>query len=181
MICVAKSPRRLFYKWTTWGVEIEYPSDIPTPTPEIVCNTVQVTVPLSLPRIFDMWAIRTATGQYFNSGRLFSYSLPWIQQFTWGGSCYHYLWGTNQFGQVVRAPSSSFAYRCNTAYFTPGIIQQPRRDLLVGSDRIINPTINTPCPTWRLAGGICPPDTIPCDDECMPCDSLVARIEALMV
>ena len=183
MICVPKSPRRLFYKWTTWGVEIEYPSDIPTPTPEIVCNTVQVTVPPAIPGYFYLWAIHAATGQYTQVYVIYSFSMPWIQEFQilWGGGCYHRLWGINQFGVVAYASGDHRTYRCGSAYITPGSTQQPRRDLLVGSDRIINPTINTPCPTWRLAGGICPPDTILCDDQCMPCDSLVARIEALMV
>ena len=181
MICVAKSPRRLFYTLNQWVGEIEYPSDIPTPTPEITVNYVQVTVPPAIPGYFYLWALHVITGQYRLVYVIYSFSMPWIQELTWGGSCYHRLWGINQFGVTAHAGTDGRSYYCGSAYITPGSTQALRCDLLVGSDRIINPAINTPCPTWRLAGGICPPDTIPCDDECMPCDSLVARIQALMV
>ena len=189
MVCVPKSPRRLFYKWTTWGVEIEYPNDIPTPTPEITVNSVQVTLPPTLPNSFLLWALESqpnGTQAWRPYAIGYSITFPVVSQsFAYwyqGQAQCHTSWTfTNHWGQQVSGYAIYARQICGTPYVTPGSIQQPRCDLLVGSDRIINPTINTPCPTWRLAGGICPPDTILCDDQCMPCDSLVARIEALMV
>ena len=86
MICVPKSPRRLFYKWTTWGVEIEYPSDIPTPIPVITVNSVQVTLPPTVPGYFQFYVSQPAIPGYQSGGNNYLlanfYSFAAISVFT---------------------------------------------------------------------------------------------------
>jgi len=196
MICVPKSPRRLFYKWTTWGVEIEYPSDIPTPIPVITVNSVQVTLPPTVPGYFqfyvsqpyepDRWPTPQPAINNYLLANFYSHQVPTFYTIPrWGGAyphCHVRITTYNQWGQPYTwRGQAGVAYTCGSLWMIGGGTQAWRCDLLVGSDRIINPAVNTACPTWRLAGGICPPDTITCGDECMPCDSLVASIQALMV
>ena len=192
MICVPKSPRRLFYTLNQWVGEIEYPNDIPTPTPEITVNYVQVTLPPTVPGWFQFYVSQPAIPGYqpainnFLLANFYSFQVPYFYTYPrWSGQvpyCWLRITTWNQWGQPSNYNGKGLtAYTCGSLWMVGGSTQANRCDLLVGSDRIINPTINAPCPTWRLAGGICPPDTITCGDECMPCDSLVASIQALMV
>ena len=195
MVCVPKSPRRLFYKWTTWGVEIEYPSDIPTPTPVITFNWAQVTLPSTVPGYFQFYVSQPAIPNRWPTPQLarnnyllttlYSHQVPTFYTIPRPGAyphCNVRIITYNQWGQPYTWPGGvGVAFTCGSLWMIGANTQAWRCDLLVGSDRIINPALWLTCPTWRLAGGICPPDTIPCGDECMHCDSLVASIQALMV
>ena len=192
MICVPKSPLRLFYKWNQWAAEIEYPTDIPTPTPVITFNWAQVTLPPTVPGWFQFYVSQPAIpgaqsgGNNYLLANFYSFQVPTFYMYPrWSGQvphCWLRITTWNQWGQPGYYDGRvGVAYTCGSLWMVGATTQAWRCDLLVGSDRIINPALWLTCPTWRLAGGICPPDTITCGDECMPCDSLVARIQALMV
>ena len=184
---VQRLPRRLFYRWTPTGAEIEYPTNIPNPAPEIACDTVQVTVPPTLPNWFTLWALETqgnGSQAWRNFTVGFSITVPVVSQ-----SFSHMLLGqsrcwtswtfTNQWGQQGSGFAQFTRQVCGTAQLTPGNGQAPRRDLLVGTDRIINPTINAPCPTWRLAGGNCPPNSLDCGDCCLDCAAINTAVNGV--
>lgn len=175
---VQRLPRRLFYRWEETGEEIEYPTNLPDPAPSITCNTVQITVPPTLPGHFTAYALYY-TGSWINMGTFLSYQIPSWQIIPSPGYpglfTVRFLvvnWAGVRFAAVGRE-------WCTNWYFTPGSTQQPRRDLLVGTDRIINPTINAPCPTWRIAGGNCPPNSLDCGNCCLDCAALDSAINGL--
>ena len=185
---VPRLPRRLRYRWSDGGVETEYSADIPTPPPEIKCDTVQVTVPPSLPASFYLYATKVFGTTYTPNTyviSLISYSMPSIvvtsTTFFAGAGNLDKLGirGTNQFGQVAQANDSFYHYQPGTAYLTPGGTQKPRRDLLVGADRIQNPTLEAPCPTWRFTGGNCPEGSLDCGNCCLDCAGVKAGIEGI--
>jgi len=176
-------PRRLLYRWTPLGVEIEYPGNILDPPPNIVCDSVQVIIPPVVPGTFTLWG-RPVGGAFRIVAQSFSFAQPEITTFFWANNPTRFEIGmrvltfapsgqlrwTNAFGSLIAVDW----------YLTPGNTQQPRRDLLVGGDRLINPNLNTPCPTWRITGGNCPEGSIDCGDCCLDCNVVNARIRALI-
>ncbi len=175
---VARLPRRVLYTFPG-QLEAEYPADLPTPTPEVKCDTVLVSVPPSLPQTFTLWGLATGGSAYIVVSSAFSYSQPIINVTFWANNPTRYqiglrvmLWNgvwTNAAGNLI----------ATNWYLTPGDTTKPRRDLLIGSDRIVNPTIDTPCPTWRFTGGNCPPNSLDCGNCCLDCASVVAGIEGV--
>lgn len=177
-------PRKLRYRWSNSGSEIEYPANISTPVPEIKCDEVMITIPPSLPNFFQMYArvapVSSPPNEVILNTQGQSWTVPTIETLTSGSWCYYYLWGTDAQGQNYRIGGDTFRnYYCGSAYITPGSTQQPRRDLLIGVDRIVNPTINTPCPTWRFTGGNCPPGSLDCGNCCLDCASVKSSIDGL--
>lgn len=178
---VERLPRRLRYRWTEGGAETEYPTDLPTPPPEIKCDEVMVTVPPSLPNTFQIFAMPYPSGAVRSVAAIFSWSVPTINVYNYPDFLRQEvgLIGTNQFGQMINGSRESLIIVRNSYYLTPSGTQLPRRDLLVGSDRIINPALNTPCPKWRFTGGNCPPGSIDCGNCCLDCASTKAEIEGV--
>jgi hypothetical protein len=184
---VQRLPRRLFYRWTALGVEIEYPTNIPNPAPNITCDTVQVTVPPAFPAWFTVYATQPQWGsQGFIANSVvnarWSWQIPTIRYsaFFSSGHCQVWIRFFNANGTSYEVSSSTSAiYFCGSAWMTPSSQQLPRRDLLVGADRIINPTINAPCPTWRLAGGNCPPNSLDCGNCCLDCAAVNSAINGV--
>lgn len=179
---VARLPRRLWYRWEG-GAEIEYPTDIPTPQPEIKCDEVQVPVPPSLPAQFAFHGIRT-NGEVVHPPSAFnvmwSWSQPYLVPMFSGNRVSYRMVGSDQLGRLREVYDTSPSYHVfNTVFITPGNTDKPRRDLLVGSDRLINPTVNTPCPKWRFTGGNCPEGSIDCGNCCLDCAAVKAGIEGL--
>ncbi len=183
---VDRLPKRLFYKWAT-GAEIEYPTDIPTPTPEIKCEEVVISIPPSLPAVFKVYAVQPAFSQqpynanaYVNQAQ--SWQFPTIRYATYfsSGYCQIFIRFFNANGTSYELGSSTNAiYVCGSASMTPSTQEARRRNLLVGVDRITNPTLNTPCPTWRIAGGNCPDGSIDCGDCCLDCSEVKSSIDAI--
>lgn len=175
---VQRLPRRLFYRWTPTGSEIEYPTNIPDPAPSITCNTVQITVPPAIPGWFYLYGQAT-NGNWGLVAQGYSFAQPQVNVVFWAHNPTRYQIGMRVMqwnGVWVNASGSGIAINW---YVTPGSTQQPRRDLLVGTDRIINPTINAPCPTWRIAGGNCPPNSLDCGNCCLDCAALDSAINGL--
>lgn len=175
---VERLPRRLWYRWEG-GAEIEYSTDIPTPIPQIKCDEVEVLVPPSVPQTFTLWGLAPGGSAYIVVSSAFSYALPTINVVFWGNNPTRYqiglrvmLWNgvwTNAAGNLI----------ATNWYLTPGDTLQTRRDLLVGGDRIINPTVEAPCPKWRFTGGNCPPGSQDCGGCCLDCASVVAGLDGL--
>jgi len=179
---VQRLPRRLFYRWTPTGAEIEYPTNIPTPVPSIVCDTVQITIPPAVPGTFTLWGL-PLNGSYRIVSQSYSFAQPQITTFFWSSNPTRHEVGMrvvlfNARGQLAWVNASGSAIVVDW-YLTPGSTQQPRRDLLVGADRIINPTINAPCPTWRLAGGNCPPNSLDCGNCCLDCAAVNSAVNGV--
>lgn len=184
---VERLPRRLWYRWSEGGTEIEYPTDIPTPAPEIKCDEVVTSVPPQLPAVFTVYAIQPAFAQqtynpnsYVNQAQSYAYPTIRYAPYFSSGHCQIYIRFTRSNGSSYELGSStSSVYVCGSASMTPNTQEARRRDLLVGSDRITNPTLNTPCPTWRFTGGNCPEGSKDCGNCCLDCASVKAGIEGI--
>ena len=179
---VERLPRRLWYRWSQGGAEIEYGNDIPTPPPEIKTNTLQVPVPRTFPTLFQLHATRLDGIPVHPPNALaqiWSWSEAYFIQLQSGGKFYFRIYGTNQFGQQIQAQESFLSYQAGSGFVTPGPNLKPRCDLLVGIDRIINPTVDTPCPTWRFTGGNCPEGSIDCGNCCLDCAAVKSGIEGI--
>jgi hypothetical protein len=186
---VERLPRRLWYRWTEGGTETEYPTDIPTPIPEIKCDEVQVEVPPSVPGDFSFYVSQpnlpgqqTGASNYLLAN-FYSWQVPvyfMYPRFSGDPYCGLRITTYNWLGQPSNYDGvAGRAYTCGSLYMTPGNTLKPRRDLLIGSDRIINPTVNTPCPKWRFTGGNCPPNSLDCGNCCLDCAAVVAGIEGV--
>lgn len=176
-----RSPRRLFYKWAS-SSEIEYPTDIPSPSPEITTATIQVPIPRTFPVRFGLHATQSNGTPIHPPNALafmWSWSEAYFVQLLSGNSFYYRIYGTNQLGQQIQAQESFLSYLPGTGFISPGQSLAPRCDLVVGGDRITNPTINAPCPTWRIAGGKCPDGSIDCGNCCLDCASINSAINGL--
>ena len=184
---VPRLPRRLRYRWSDGGVETEYSADIPTPPPEIKCDEVQVTVPPALPQVFTIYATQPQWGTqsyqanaYVNQATSFAVPTIRYEAYFSSGHCQVWIGFTNFNGSSYELGSSTSAiYVCGSAYMVPGNSLKPRRDLLIGSDRIQNPTLEAPCPTWRFTGGNCPEGSLDCGNCCLDCASIKSSIDGL--
>lgn len=173
--------RRLFYRWTEGGTEIEYPTDLPDPTPEIKCDEILIDQPPPLPNSFRLIGVPYPNGQPRQVAGIYSWAYPTVVVYNYPDGLRQEvnLAGIGFVGQPITGNRDAVIIVRNAYYITPGITQVPRRDLLVGSDRLINPTLNTPCPTWRLAGGNCPPNSLDCGNCCLDCAAVKAGIQSL--
>ena len=178
---VPRLPRRLRYRWSDGGVETEYSADIPTPPPEIKTNIVQVAVPRQYPTSFVLYATYSSNGQTTIVNQIHSYSEAYFTQTFQAGNpgVRLYLNGTNAQGMLYQASTNFSFFVSGSAYITPGANLKPRCDLLVGSDRIMNPTLEAPCPTWRFTGGNCPEGSLDCGNCCLDCAAVKAGIEGI--
>lgn len=175
---IARLPRRLRYTMPGQA-EIEYPADIPTPIPEIRCDVVQVEVPPTPPQVYTLWGLAAGATSYTRVASAASIAPPEVTTFFWANNPTRWQIGLrvrDWNGLWVNASGNLIAVAW---YLTPGNTLKPRRDLLVGSDRIINPTVDTPCPTWRLTGGNCPPNSTECGDCCLDCAAMVAALDGV--
>jgi hypothetical protein len=180
---VPRLPRRLLYNFPGGG-ETEYPTDIPTPQPEIKTESVQVPVPPPVPQLFKLHAVKTSGEAIFPPNALcqfWSWRFPDVRQVARNGGQYFQfeMIGQNMIGQEIRCGDSFGAYLAGTGFVSPGATLRPRCDLLIGSDRLINPTVDTPCPTWRFTGGNCPPNSLGCGNCCLDCASTTAGIDGV--
>lgn len=174
---VERLPRRLLYRWSGGGVETEYGANIPTPAPEIKCDEVQVTIPPTLPSHFVLWGLNPQTGSFQVIAQGQSYRQPELSIFPWSPPSYDVgMWLFDILGNRFSASGNMIT---TTWYLTPGDTIKPRRDLLIGAVRIQNPTVDTPCPTWRFTGGNCPVGSIDCGNCCLDCASIKSSIEGL--
>lgn len=172
---VERLPRKLLYRWADGDVETEYATDIPTPPPEIKCEEVQVSVPPPIPNTFVLWGLQSGSYRIVSSAT--SWAQPTINVFPWAPPRYEIgLRVMNQFGVWGNGPGSMIT---TNWYLTPGNSIATRRDLLIGGDRIQNPTVNAPCGKTRFTGGQCPPNSIDCGSCCLDCAAVVAGIEGL--
>ena len=186
---VDRLPRRLWYRWTEGGAETEHPTDIPTPPPEIKCDAVQVNVPPVVPGLFHFFVSQPnlpgqqpGANNYLLAG-FYSFQIPTFfmyARFNNDPYCGLRITTFNQFGQPNNYDGQpARAYICGSLYMTPSSSQVPRRDLLVGADRLVNPSPNTPCPKWRFTGGNCPEGSIDCGNCCLDCASVNAGIDGI--
>lgn len=172
-------PRKLWYRWTSSGSETEYPVDIPTPPPEIKCDEVMITVPPSVPQTFTLFGMPAGSGSYSVVSQAFSYAIPTINVVFWSNNPTRYQIGLRIMTILGNWSNAAGNMIATNWYLTPGNSLQPRRDLLVGGDRITNPTINTSCPAWRFTGGNCPEGTIECGTCCLDCAAVKSGIDGL--
>jgi hypothetical protein len=179
---VQRLPRRLWYRWSEGGVETEYATDIPTPVPEIKCDEILVEVPPIVPNSFELFGSKFPGGQIVRLAVIYSFTPATI------GNVFNYpdgirqevnLQGTNIVGQVIQGIYFGQIIYRNAYFITPPNTLKPRRDLVIGGDRIINPTVEAPCPKWRFTGGNCPPGSQDCGNCCLDCAALVAGIDGL--
>jgi len=103
--------------------------------------------------------------------------------------------GNCRIQQFYSAPSGFWNYLCGSFYYVPGLplnCGASRCDLIItrfdGTELVITGIAGQSCPTWVVIADDCPPNQIKCPDPfspngycCIPCDSLVTRIRALML